>query len=418
MVDVNQEKIKTSSPLKSLAMTQGNSSPAPLSFKNFATSQQATLFQELKNNQFSGRISWKNLQGQESNIYWYLGRIIYANGGIHSVRRWRRTVLEFCPKIKASGFQSIIIQKDIAASLVENHPISWDYDVLCSWFKQQKLSRTQLLEVISNIVIEVLFDLMQSREVTCHFYQDQTCSSPFVFFDPQQIIVATWKMWQNWQRSPLGDRSPNEAPIIKSIEELKRRTSPKTYDVLSKNIQGNRSLRDLSVHMNQDLLRLTSSLSLYIQLGLIGLVEIEDLPQPLALPPKKTVVTTHKKLIACVDDDPKTCQLFQDIVKKQGYQFLGIHDSRKAIPLLASHKPDLIFVDLEMPDIDGWEICRRLKNFLNPETSPTILLVQKEGIFERLQTKVVGGAGLLSKPFNKQQVLNIIFQHIPTEAVA
>ncbi len=128
---------------------------------------------------------------------------------------------------------------------------------------------------------------MQSREVTCHFYQDQTCSSPFVFFDPQQIIVATWKMWQNWQRSPLGDHSPNEAPIIKSIEELKRRTSPKTYDVLSKNIQGNRSLRDLSVHMNQDLLRLTSSLSLYIQLGLIGLVEIEDLPQPLALPPKK-----------------------------------------------------------------------------------------------------------------------------------
>ncbi len=123
-------------------------------------------------------------------------------------------------------------------------------------------------------------------------------------------------------------------------------------------------------------------------------------------------------MIACVDDDPKTCQLFQDIVKKQGYQFLGIHDSRKAIPLLASHKPDLIFVDLEMPDIDGWEICRRLKNFLNPETSPTILLVQKEGIFERLQTKVVGGSGLLSKPLNKQQVLNIIFQHIPTEAVA
>ncbi len=45
MVDVNQEKIKTSSPLKSLAMTQGNSNPAPLSFKNFATSQQSTLFQ-------------------------------------------------------------------------------------------------------------------------------------------------------------------------------------------------------------------------------------------------------------------------------------------------------------------------------------------------------------------------------------
>ncbi|MDJ0507988.1 MAG: response regulator [Crocosphaera sp.] len=418
MVYVKREKIKTSSSLNNLSMTQGNCNYAPLYFNNFATYQQAKLFQELRNSQFSGKISCQNPQGEKSNIYWYLGRIIYANGGTHPVRRWRRTVLEFCPKIKASGFQSIPIQRDIAASLIQDHPIGWDYDVLCSWFKQQKINRTQLLEIINSIVIEILFDLMQSREVTCHFDLEQTCSSPFVFFDPQQMIVATWKMWQNWHRSTLGDRSPNEAPIIKSIEELKQRTSPKTYDVLSKNIQGNRSLRDLSVHMNQDLLRLTSSLSLYVQLDLIGLVKIEDLPQPLALSGKKTAVKTQEKLIACVDDDPKTCQLFKDIVEKQGYKFLGIHDSRKAIPLLVHYKPDLIFVDLEMPNIDGWEICRRLRKILAPETSPTILLVQNQGMFERLQTKVVGGAGLLSKPFNKQEILNIIFLHIPTEAVA
>jgi chemotaxis family two-component system response regulator PixG len=173
---------------------------------------------------------------------------------------------------------------------------------------------------------------MQDKQVTCHFYANKSFSSPIVFFDPQQIIVATWKSWQNWHRSILGHRSPNEAPIIKSVEELKKRTSLKTYQVLTQYIDGNKSLRDLSIYMNQDLLPLTSSLMLYIQLGLIELVEIEDLPQPLALPQTQTI-NTQGKLIACVDDDPRICQFIKEVVNTEGYGFMGINDSIKATPL-------------------------------------------------------------------------------------
>ncbi|MDJ0731664.1 MAG: response regulator [Crocosphaera sp.] len=417
MAYVNQEKTKTQSPLTTFSMTQGISERPPVCFQNFATTQQATLFQELKNNQFSGRMSCQTSQGKESNIYWYLGRIIYVTGGTHYIRRWRRTVLQICPKIKAVGFQSIPIQKDIAASLRQNHPISWDYDVLCSWFKQQKINRTQLLEIIASMVIEVLFDLMQSRQVTCRFYSDHKFSSPPILFDPQQSIVATWKSWQNWHRSTLGNHSPNEAPVIKSLEQLKKRTSPQTYQILTQYIDGKRSLRDLSVHINQDLLRLTSSLMLYIQLGLIDLIEIEDLPQPLALPKKKSLVQNKRKLIACVNDNPRICQLMNDILTKKGYQFLGINDSSKVIALCLVHKPDLIFVDLEMPGIDSWQICGQLRNQETLQTSPIIALVEKQGIFERWQNKILGCSGLVCKPIDKQEILETIFQHLP-QAVA
>ncbi|MDJ0659072.1 MAG: response regulator [Crocosphaera sp.] len=417
MAYVNQETIKTPSPLTTLSMTQGISDPPPVCFHNFATTQQATLFQELKNNQFSGKITCRTSQGQDINIYWYLGRIIYVTGGTHYVRRWRRTVLQNCPKIKAVGFQSISIQKDIAASLRQNHPISWDYDVLCRWFKQQKINRNQLLEIIASMVIEVLFDLMQSRQVTCYFYSDDRFSSPPLLFDAQQSIVATWKSWQNWHRSTLGNHSPNEAPVIKSLEQLKKRTSPQTYEVLTQYVDGNRSLRDLSVHMNQDLLRLTSSLALYIQLGLIDLAEISDLPQPLAVPQKKSLTPTPKKLIACVNGNPRICQLMNDIVTQEGYQFLGINDSSKVIPLCIFHKPDLIFIDLEMPGINSLQICRQLRNHKTLESSPVLALVEKEGLFERWQNKIVGCSGLVRTPINRQEIVETILQYLP-QAVA
>ncbi|NQZ64682.1 MAG: response regulator, partial [Crocosphaera sp.] len=99
MANVDQEKTKTASPSTTFSMTQGTREPpAPICFPKFATTQQATLFNKLKNNQFSGKVSCQTEQGRESHIYCYLGRIIYVTGGTHPVRRWRRSVLKICPK--------------------------------------------------------------------------------------------------------------------------------------------------------------------------------------------------------------------------------------------------------------------------------------------------------------------------------
>ncbi|MEL4897994.1 response regulator [Crocosphaera sp. Alani8] len=416
MADVDQEKTKTPSSLTTFSMTQGTSDRPPVCFQNFATTQQATLFQQLKNNQFSGKISCQTSEIGETNIYWYLGRIIYVTGGTHPVRRWRRTVLQICPKLKAVGFQSLAIQKDIFAALRQNHPISWDYNVLCSWFKQQKINRTQLLEIIGSMVIEVLFDLMQAGEVTCHFDTEKKFSSPPILFDPEQSVIATWKSWQNWYRSTLGNHSPNEAPIIKSVEELKKRTSPQTYQVLTQNIDGNRSLRDLSVHFDQNLSRLVSSLALYVQLRLIDLIEIEDLPQPLALPKDKSPTQNQKKLVACLDQNLRSCQLMNNIVTEKGYQFLGINDHNKVIPFCVVHKPDLIFVDLDMLGMDSWRICRQLRNKQTIPKTPVIVLVGKEEVMESLQKTILGCSAFISKPWHKEKVLDIISEHLPQEA--
>ncbi|NQZ62168.1 MULTISPECIES: response regulator [Crocosphaera] len=309
--------------------------------------------------------------------------------------------------------QSIAIQQDIAASIRQNNPISWDYDLLCSWLKQQKINRTELLEIITSMVIEVLFDLMQGGQVSCHFYPHKKVLYPSVLLDPEQTIVTTWKSWQNWHRSTLGSHSPNEAPVIKSLEKLKKRSSAKTYEVLSKYIDGNRSLRDLAVYMEQDVLRLTSSLALYIQLGLINLKEIKDLPQPLTVPQEKSLAHDENKLIACVDDNPRMCQLMKDIIAEAGHQFLGINDSSKVIPLCFIHQPNLIFIDLEMLGIDSWKVCRKLRNSKALQQRPIIVLVGQKGVWEPLHNKISGSSAFISKPLSKEDILDTILQHLP-----
>ncbi len=419
MADVDREKRNTPSSLTTLSMTQRTCEPAsPICFPKFATTQQASLFQKLKNNQFSGKVCCETSQGKQSNIYWYLGRIIYVTGGTQSLRRWIRTVFQNCPKLKAMGLQSLSLEQDISVSIRQNHPISWDYDLLCSWLKEQKIDRTQLSDIIASMVTEVLFDLMQSSQVSCHFYTDQKFSSPPVLLDPEQSIVATWKSWQNWHRSTLGNHSPNEVPVIKNLERLKKRSSPKTYQVLTQYIDGKRSLRDLAVYMEQDLLRLTSSLALYVQLGLIDLKEIEDLPQYLTLPKQQILAKNKKKLIACVNDNPRIFQLMNDIMTEECHQFLGINDRNKVIPLCIVHKPDLIFVDLEMLGIDSWKICRQLNKVTSFPTPPIIILLGKKLVFERLQNTIAGCAGFIRKPLNKQEILEKIIEHLPQSFTA
>lgn len=416
MTNVNRENTANSS---SSSPTQAFRQPVPICFPNFATSQQATLFQALKDQQFSGQLCLEDGHGQKSQIHLYLGRIIYATGGIHPVRRWRRTVMQYCPQIEAMGFKAVAIQQDIAIALRRYHPLGWDYEVLCRWFKQQKINRDQLLAIIFSLASEVLFDLMQSDSIVCQFERNKRFNAPVVFLDAERIIVETWKSWQGWHRSCLGDYSPNEAPIIKSLEQLKKRTNSQTYRVLVKSLDGKRSLRDLAIHMNQDLLQLVSSLMLYIHLGFVELVKIEDLPQPLVLSPTVSSSVVPDKLIVCVDAHPQVSHLIKKTAQAVGYQFLGINDAFQAVPLLVAHQPDLIFIDWEMPGIDGWRICSHLRQLPLIQEVPIVILVNNQKILERLQAKIIGSCvAILSKPLNSEQLLEIINQYLPQKTAA
>lgn len=381
--------------------------------KEFIGSRQAKLFQSLKEPQFTGELWLRESNGKYWIFYLYLGRLIYVTGGSQPVRRWRRNLLSHVPKLATNISDKL--QKALASADQERLKICWEYEILATWVEQEEISRDEVIRIIQSIMLEVFFDLNQVFEVIYKFVPSNSFPKQLVLLDPQKIIVQAWKEWQAWQEAQLADRSPNTIPVVKNPDELKKRTSPQTFQALLKLLDGQHTLRDLAIQTKKDVIQLTRSLVPYIQTGLIDLNEIGDLPAPLSLGIRKTPFDKAAQLgplIACIDDSPVICQTMQEILTQAGYQFVGINNPLRAISTLISKKPQLIFLDLIMPEANGYEICSQLRKLSAFRETPIVILTGNDGIVDRVRAKMVGSSDFISKPVKAEIVLEIINKHL------
>lgn len=373
-----------------------------VTIREFFASRQATFFYTLKQSEFTGQVYLKESEQKQWTFYVYLGRIFYATGGFHSVRRYKRNLALYMPEMIS---ELAIIERDSAKPENFQSKVCWEYDLLNLWIDQEKINSKQITKLIFAQIAEILFELTQAKQLNVEHQIDKSFSNPLTVIDSDRAVAEAWKIWQTWQNAKLADRSPDYAPFIIQPEQLSQRTSPKTYQGMSKLLDGKRSLRDLAVVLNQDFVQFTSLLNPYIQLGLIELSEIGDHPPPIK------VSASKKFLIACVDDSALICQTMEKVIASGGYDFLGITDDLRALPLLLNHNPDIIFLDLIMPHINGYEICSKLRKVVSFANVPIILMSAHDNLFERLKVKMSGGSEFLSKPINAASVLNIVSKY-------
>jgi chemotaxis family two-component system response regulator PixG len=386
----------------------------PISIREFTSTKQTGFFETLKQPRFSGQLILSGPKGEKWDFYLYLGRIMYATGGIHPVRRWRRNLAAYFSELATES-----IQLDLASLGPFNIQVCWEYQLLCLWVEQQKITREQAARMIRHTIVEVLFDITQTMEVTCELRQDDLLSTRLVLVDAEQVIAEAQKLWHAWQGAQIADRSPNSAPIIRQAEQLQQQTSPQVYQTLKQLLDGNQTLRDLSVRMRRDVLTVTRSLLPYVQRGLVELINVADLPPPIPTPHSGGTATAPAPklgpLIACIDDSPLMCQTMEKILTEANYQFLGINDPLRAIAILLARKPELIFLDLVMPNANGYEICSQLRKMSFFKQTPIIILTGNDGIIDRVRAKMVGSNDFISKPVSPEIVLNTIQRHLKQE---
>ena len=117
-----------------------------------------------------------------------------------------------------------------------------------------------------------------------------------------------------------------------------------------------------------------------------------------------------------VIDDSNTIRRSAEIFLKQGgYQVLLAEDGFDALSKVNDHAPDLIFCDILMPRLDGYQTCAIIKR--NPKFSgvPVIMLSSKDGLFDKARGRMVGSEAYLTKPFTKDQLLQVVEQHRRTQ---
>lgn len=125
-----------------------------------------------------------------------------------------------------------------------------------------------------------------------------------------------------------------------------------------------------------------------------------------------TQVSTKGKKVLVVDDSETIRRTAEALLKKEGYEVAVAEDGLRAFAAIIDFKPNIIFLDIMMPRLDGYQVCSVIKN--NPEYNhiPVIMLSSKDNIFDKARGRVSGSEFFMSKPFSKEELSNVVNQHL------
>jgi twitching motility two-component system response regulator PilG len=116
--------------------------------------------------------------------------------------------------------------------------------------------------------------------------------------------------------------------------------------------------------------------------------------------------------ILVIDDSKTIRRTAETLLTKEGCQVFTAIDGFDALSKIADHQPDLIFVDIMMPRLDGYETCSLIKHNKMFKETPVIMLSSKDGLFDRARGRIVGSEQYLTKPFTKDELLGAVSNQI------
>jgi len=112
--------------------------------------------------------------------------------------------------------------------------------------------------------------------------------------------------------------------------------------------------------------------------------------------------------VMIIDDSKTIRRTAETLLKKAGCEVLNAENGFEALPIISANHPDIIFVDIMMPRLDGYQTCALIKNNPRFQATPVIMLSSKDGLFDRAKGRVVGAEQYITKPFTRDDLLDAI----------
>ncbi|MCC0179333.1 response regulator [Waterburya agarophytonicola K14] len=365
--------------------------------------QSFTGIAHIRTKEESDRIHWK--------VYFNRGKLIWANGGLHNNRSWQRHLNKYCSEVDLKQINFRNSQQYRCA----------DYHTLGIFLQRNMTTQNSITQLVASKVTESFFDIFQQEKSTPLELEEEALSLsdligdssdyPVISIDIEVAFKQMQQQWSAWIKDGFTSVFPDYAPRIKSKEKLKLSVPSVVYQNFTQLLDGHRSLRDLAIGMNKDLLLLTKSIYPYIHKELLELVKVPDLnlSQTTSNNVVKTPINSNESsLIACIDDSPQICQIMNQIITRANYSFLGIQQPIQAVPKLISVNPKMVFLDIGMPILNGYEVCTQIRRVSKLQKVPIIMLTGNDGVFDRVKAKVCGASDFLSKPIEVDKILQTI----------
>ena len=117
--------------------------------------------------------------------------------------------------------------------------------------------------------------------------------------------------------------------------------------------------------------------------------------------------------VLVIDDSNTIRRSAEAFLRQAGFNVVLAEDGFDALAKITDHHPEVIFVDIMMPRLDGYQTCALIKQNPVYKSTPVIMLSSKDGIFDRARGKLAGSDQYLTKPFTKDGLVEAVHRHVP-----
>jgi twitching motility two-component system response regulator PilG len=323
----------------------------------------------------SGSVSW--------SVYLEQGKLIYASDSADPFERidrhLRRLSRQIPTLVSAVRVQVRLIFESDLESQSSQYP---DYQAICWLVNQQYLTANQAATLIEELAEEVIVSLLSVKEGSYQLIeQDKLEDFPkFCRLDLRTIVERCHEQLrrqQTVQAPSVTTRQQTADTITAGAPQTKLELVQKT---------------PLSTPQNNTAPPPSSANSAASYQG------------------KKLSKGTYT--IACIDDSPTVLNAINSFLDDKSFSVVMINDPVRALMQVVRIKPDLILLDVEMPNLDGYELCSLLRKHSLFKNTPIVMVTGHTGFLDRAKAKLVKASGYLTKPFNQSELLKMVFKHL------
>lgn len=387
------------------------------------------------------------------SFYMERGRLVYAAHSLDSFERLERHLRGLSREVPALNDK---LRSQLRLMFDDPSPDNAKYkvtsEILCTeylailWLVNEnylpKIMAGKLVARIIQEVVEAFLCLPNGGFNGIyyeHFLQETYCSLSI-----NRILEVVTQRLQSWYKLGPTVSSPYQCPYLVSQTSAEKRMSAETVQRLGRILRGF-NFCQLGALLSKDPLAIAQQLSPLISDGSILLREplspFDMLPRTYYLAPAEerenieklsetftdevtsgdnissisqvfTEQSTKTWKIVCIDDSESMLSIISSYLGSQDFQVTLIQDSMKALLKIVSIRPDLILLDIGMPNVDGYQLCSLIRKSSILKDIPIVMVTGNKGLIDRARARIAGATDYLTKPFVQADLLKMMMRHL------